>query len=173
MTKPFVHQDGMETRGDCTNKWKVADSPLNGFSKDYDKSVGGMQVAGDIFTSFFKETSLSDDCQPTCNLFEAEPDREAGLLPLEGSADFEKSGNDLKMKVDNYDGYEVDATVNCDSVGGVLRASKSGRVYRQSVDQNLPGHDLTHNKNTDSEECLKLCEETEGCVSVAYEPGTS
>jgi hypothetical protein len=36
------------------------------------------------------------------------------------------------MKVDNPEGYAIKAKVLCDSVGGALRESLSGRVYRLS-----------------------------------------
>jgi len=41
------------------------------------------------------------------------------------------------MKVDNTAGYDVDASVNCDSVGGSLRTSKSGKVYRLTVGKKI------------------------------------
>jgi len=43
------------------------------------------------------------------------------------------------MKVDNFDGYETDASVNCDSVGGSLRTSKSGKVYKETLGKYTTG----------------------------------
>jgi len=77
------------------------------------------------------------------------------------------------MKVDNIDGYAVDAIVNCDSVDGTLRTSKSGKVYRKLANKYIGGNDAaiggdsgTEHTVTDLAGCLKLCEDTTDCVAV-------
>jgi len=47
------------------------------------------------------------------------------------------------MKVDNTAGYATDASVNCDSVGGSLRTSKDGTVYRLTVSKDISGYDIS------------------------------
>jgi len=96
-----------------------------------------------------------------------------GLLALPTNSDYSVSGNDLMMKVDNTAGYAVDASVNCDSVGGSLRTSKDGKVYRKLAEKYMHGPDAaigashaTEHAVTDLAGCLKLCEDTTGCVAV-------
>jgi len=50
-----------------------------------------MVAAGDLFTSFFKGTSITSDCSQTCNLFEAETNEAPGLLALPTSTDYKYS----------------------------------------------------------------------------------
>jgi len=47
------------------------------------------------------------------------------------------------MKVDNTTGYAVDASVNCDSVDGTLRTSKSGKVYRLTQGKQVYSYDIS------------------------------
>jgi len=72
------------------------------------------------------------------------------------------------MRFHNADGYEEDATVNCDSYGGVLVTSASGKVYKKSVDKGMSGSKISSKTAVDTEDCLKYCEDTTGCVSVIF-----
>jgi len=76
------------------------------------------------------------------------------------------------MKVDNIAGYAVDASVNCDSVDGTLRTSKSGKVYKETVGKYKSGSDISNKISAGIEDCLKYCEDTTGCVSVDYYKNT-
>jgi len=40
--------------GDCTTLWSVADYPLIDFQRDIDMTKNSKQIAGDLFTSFWK-----------------------------------------------------------------------------------------------------------------------
>jgi len=72
------------------------------------------------------------------------------------------------MKVDNTAGYAVEASVNCDSVGGSLRTSKSGKVYKETVGKYKSGSNISDKISAGIEDCLKYCEDTTGCVSVVF-----
>jgi len=72
------------------------------------------------------------------------------------------------MEVDVAAGYEKDAIVNCDSYGGVLVTSASGKVYKKTVDKGLAGSLISYKTAVDIEDCLKYCEDTTGCVSVVF-----
>jgi len=87
---------------------------------------------------------------------------------IEDKGNLEQSGNNLMMTVNTAAGYEKDATVNCDSYGGNLVKSASGKVYKKSVDKGINGSKISSKTAVDTEDCLKYCEDTTGCVSVVF-----
>jgi hypothetical protein len=47
-------------------------------------------------------------------------------------------GNELKMKINYPEGFDLTKTVACDSVGGTLRALEGGRVYKVTEKKDMP-----------------------------------
>jgi len=87
---------------------------------------------------------------------------------IEDKGNLAQSGNNLKMKVNTANVYDLDATVNCDSYGGVLLTSTSGKVYKKTVNKGLGGSKISSKTAVDGKDCRNYCDDTTGCVSVVF-----
>ena len=138
--------NGLEAKGDCATQWALADSPATGLFQSYKASESDLQSAGDLFTSFYKLTNPTSACGvQKCSLFATLPvpsfidlssDTDASRMAL--YTNVELDGTELKMKIDNSLGYELDLSFNCQTVDDTLVLSPTGQIYRKSSGKYLP-----------------------------------
>jgi len=96
------------------------------FFEKYDNVLDDKKI--DIFTSFFKQTSLTSDCEKKiCNLIDSDSvitiDNVEGSRYKFPSSSAASDKTILNMMLDYSNGYSYDRRLICDSFDGSLRTS--------------------------------------------------